>query len=425
MRLGRKLDGLSRELGLSQRSAVEAVPLPEPRGNPLRLENLMAGDLIHHDVGACFVVETVHHLEARHGLHAFGEVLGVSGSQLALISKDPELTYADLSRAVFLDTETTGLGMGAGTYVFLVGAGYFGPDGFHVKQFFLRGPNEETAFLAALGSFLSEFSSLVTFNGKAFDWPMLESRFVRQRRAVPLNDPPHVDLLHPARRLWKRRLESCALSSLESNILGVARSKEDVPGWEIPRRYFTYQRTGDGRELEGVFYHNLQDILSLATLTVHIDRVLSDPLCGLVTEGIDFFCLGRAFDRAGDPELAVICYEEGLRRGLLVHQRGECLMSLAIVQKRERRWDAALQCWDLLIDEGGSEALFARLELAKFYEHVERDYLQALDHVQSALRLAELYDSAWPEASQRDLEHRQSRLLNRSAREGSWSGSRR
>lgn len=425
MTLGKKLDGLSRELGLSQRPASGAAPRPEPRGNPLRLENLLEGELIRHDAGACFVVETVHRLEDLHGLHAFGDVLRVSGSQLALISKDPELTYADLSRAVFLDTETTGLGMGAGTYVFLVGAGYFEPDGFHVKQFFLRGPNEETAFLAALGSFLREFSCMVTFNGKAFDWPMLESRFVRQRWASPFNDPPHVDLLHPARRLWKRRLESCALSSLEINILGVARTKEDVPGWEIPGRYFMYQRTGDGRQLEGVFYHNLQDILSLATLTVHIDRVLSDPLCGLVTEGIDFFCLGRAFDRAGDPELAVVCYEEGLRRGLLVHQRGECLMSLAIVQKRERRWDAALQCWDLLIDEGGSAALFARLELAKFYEHVERDYLQALDHVQSALRLAELYDSAWPEASQRDLEHRQSRLLNRSAREGSWSGSRR
>jgi hypothetical protein len=218
-------------------------------------------------------------------------------------------------------------------------------------------------------------------------------------------------------------IESCALSSLETNILGVARTKEDVPGWEIPGRYFMYQRTGDGRQLEGVFYHNLQDILSLATLTVHIDRVLSDPLCGLVTEGIDFFCLGRAFDRAGDPELAVICYEEGLRRGLLVHQRG---MSDVSGHRAEAgtalgRRVAVLGPLDRRRREGRSSPDWSWQSFTSTWNGITcKPSIMC-----RALRLAELYDSAWPEASQRDLEHRQSRLLNRSAREGSWSGSRR
>jgi tetratricopeptide (TPR) repeat protein len=285
-----------------------------------------------------------------------------------------------------------------------------------VWQFFLRNPGEEPAFLGALASFLERFDALVTFNGKAFDWPLLENRFVRNRRRLPLLDPPHIDLLHPARRLWKRRLVSCALSSLETHVLDVTRTEEDVPGYEIPYRYFSYQRTGDGTGLRGVFYHNLQDILSLAALTVHMAGVLNDPMSGLIDHPSDFLCVGKAFDRAGEPELAALCFEEALRRGALSGDRREALMRLAGVQKRQRWWDAALHTWDLLLDEGSTATLLALIEIAKYYEHVERDYAQALDAVQQALNLLDLQRlHGIGEDGRADLERRYSRLLNRSA----------
>jgi uncharacterized protein len=382
----------------------------------------MNGTTVERDGGACYIVPDSFDEAYQHGLHGLLGLRHVSGERLSLICRDEQLAYFDATQAVFLDTETTGLGMGVGTYVFLVGVGYLDGDHFRIQQFFLRGPNEERAFLDELGDFLAQFTAIVTFNGKAFDWPLLENRYVLHRRRPPLTDPLHVDLLHPARRMWKRRLESCALSSLESRILGVHRSQSDVPGYLIPHLYFQYQTTGDGRPLQGVFYHNLQDILSLAGLTIHMHHVLVNPDCGLVRDAIDFASLGIAFERAGDPEPAMHCYEEALRRGLHHDDQQYFLMRLACVQKRERRWESIHSTWYQLLDSGGRGALLARVELAKYYEHVERDYLQAIDHVQQALSLMELYGGDWLEVGERDLRHRLSRLVKRAMRSRSWVG---
>ncbi len=424
MSLNARLQLLHRELGMPE--TVEALPpaAVTPPRDRFRLVDRLPG-LVEVSVdGRLLVADTVLSSETVHGLHAFSRVTSLSPAGMAMVSKDPELEYTDLTRCLFLDTETTGLGMGAGTYVFLVGAGFLDGTSFRVKQFFLTSPSHEGTFLDSLSEFLADFSTVVSFNGKAFDLPLLENRFVMHRRQFPLRARPHIDLLHPARRLWKRRLESCALSSLEAAILGLARTQEDVPGWEIPSRYFRYQRTGDSRELEGVFYHNLQDILSLAALTVHVDRLISDPVCGLVTDGVDFLCLGKTFARGGDVDTAVRCFEEALRRPMIPADRADCLIRLSTLQKRERRWDAAITIWETLVDEGGDASLYGRVELAKYYEHVEHDYISALDHVQHALRKAELFEAPWPDASERDLNHRLSRLLNRSMRNGDWSGMR-
>lgn len=390
-------------------------PEPRRRADPGALAHVLSGDVVSLSGGRSFYREERFGPEYTHGMHRLLHLSLVMGRRLAVISKDPELSYVDLRRAVFLDTETTGLGMGAGTYVFLVGAGYMDGESFRVRQFFLSGPDDEVAYLDALDQFLSEFGLIVTFNGKAFDWPLLEGRYARHRRPAPLNDPPHIDLLHPARRVWKRRLESCALTSLESNILRVRRTQKDVAGWEIPQRYFAYLRAGDALGLEGVFYHNLQDILSLAALAVQLDQVLIDPLGGLLEHGIDFLCVGKIFERAGDYDAATTCYEEALRRPLVTDHRGETLLRLSGIQKRLRLWELAVNTWERMVDEGGETALPALIELAKFYEHVERDYPAALDAVRQAQLLIELRprDSALAEAM--ELEHRLGRLLNRSA----------
>jgi uncharacterized protein len=424
LNLQAKLQNIQKQVGLSP---TESEPAQEDRGSRqrYRLEERLPGTTLATQHGTVFVAETVISDDTIHGLHAFSGLRTVRGATLAMIAKDADLEFADVSGAVFLDTETTGLGMGAGTYVFLVGAGYLDGNDFRVKQFFLMGPGHEMAFLATLSEFLSGFTTVVTFNGKAFDLPLLENRYIRHRQTPPFADPPHIDLLHPARRIWKRRLESCALSSLEAQILGLARTQQDVPGWEIPSRYFRYQRSGDSRELEGVFYHNLQDILSLAALTVHVDRVLADPVCGLITDAQDFLSLGKAFARGGDTETALLCFEQALRRPMHASDRADCLIRSATLQKRDRRWDVAVQIWETLVDEGGEPALYGRIELSKYYEHVERDYLAALEQVQAALHVAGLYNSSWPEASERDLNHRLSRLLMRSMKRGDWAGARR
>lgn len=373
--------------------------------------------------GTSFVVETAYEVEERRGPHDFGSVRELSGQRIGLACRDPELSYADLPRAVFLDTETTGLGMGTGTYVFLLGAGYLQGSRFVVRQYFLDGPQDERLYLNSLAEFLSDFPAIVTFNGKAFDWPLITNRFIRWHRLVPIDEPPHIDLLHPARRLWKRRLESCSLSSLERGILGLERTREDVPGYEIPARYFRYLRTRRGAELTGVFYHNLQDVLSLATLAVHIDRIMAAPFSGLIQHGIDFVSLGRWFERSGDAEYAGACYLEALERDLSRDQRRDCLIGLAGLQKRERQWEAAIQTWDRLVDEGGTSALFGLVELAKYHEHVERDYASAIEDVQQAILLTTFYHAAWAEATVDALEHRLARLMNRVARtrRSSWS----
>jgi uncharacterized protein YprB with RNaseH-like and TPR domain len=389
------------------------------------LETAIGGHILEGSGGACFIAEVRREFGTTHGPYPFSRLRDVSAERLALICRDPELRYVDLRKAVFLDTETTGLSLGAGTYVFLVGAGYLSEDGFRVRQFFLRTPSREAEFLAALESFLRRFSVIVSFNGKAFDWPLLENRFVGHRdfRRPPLTDPPHIDLLHPARRIWRRRLESCALAYLESSILGVTRTEEDVPGWMIPSLYFTYLRSADATALRRVFYHNLHDILSLAALAVHLDWIVADPMGGALAHASDYLCLSRYYDLAGDSGRAISCLESALRCQPSGEDRGDALIRLAMIHKRERRWDAALPVWDLLVEEGAAPALFALVERAKYYEHVERDFLEALDDVQSALNLAELRGPN-ADADLRDLEHRRGRLLNRVYRQRSWVGER-
>lgn len=347
----------------------------------------------------------------RHGLHRLRTIRTVAARHFAILCNDPEVEYANLARSVFLDTETTGLGMGAGTYIFLVGAGFLDGDVYRVRQFFLGHPGDESLYLDALADFLARFSVIVTFNGKAFDWPLLEGRFLRHRRPVPLEDPPHLDLLHPARRLWKRRVHSCALVSLETSLLGVERTAEDVEGWEIPAMYFTYLQRRDPAPLEAVFYHNAQDILSLTTLAVRMDRVLADPFGGLLRHALDFYSLARVYERAGDNEAAVLCYEEGLHYGLDPEYRHDALVRVSTLHKRRRYWDGALVAWERLVDDGGMSAYYALIEMAKFYEHVERDYARALDLVRDALIMRELSSAVGDPSG--DLEARLARLTRR------------
>jgi uncharacterized protein YprB with RNaseH-like and TPR domain len=284
--------------------------------------------------------------------------------------------FHDPAELIFLDTETTGLAGGTGTHVFLVGIGRFHGDALHVRQYFMRHPGDERALLAALMMELLDSGVLVTYNGRAFDVPLLETRFRMHRRTFPRLDA-HVDLLSPARAIWKHRLPSCSLGSIERSVLGVAREL-DAPGWMIPQLYFGYLRTREIETLEPVFEHNRHDIVSLARLTslVHAyEAGVATPAHDVDRLAVSLYRLRRSTSGDGLADLASLWSSPRVPGAL----RLRALRELSTALKRLDQLDEALLAWDsALRDPSRAIRLYAAEELAKHYEHRERDLARAL-----------------------------------------------
>jgi uncharacterized protein YprB with RNaseH-like and TPR domain len=360
---------------------VEVAVRKERRSVPARvpLEELVQGMRVENEHGEFFLSETSVHLEVRHGDVPLSRMSALDPATIPVLTGEPELTGFDLKEAVFLDTETTGLAGGAGTAAFLIGIGYVQGSRFVVRQYFMRDYHEEGALLEALARELQRFRQIVTFNGKMFDIPLLDARFRLNRGRFPLTDAPHLDLLHPARRLWKLRLDSCRLQSLEVGLLGLRRIG-DIPGDQIPTIYFDWVRRRDARALARVFEHNRQDILSLAALAVLACQWVDE---GQAEDPRDVFSLARVLERA---RLYDRCQEE-YRRTLALDAgplRGPALLRLAWRAKRARDWPAAIVLWEEAAAEGEIEAL---RELAMHHEHRGRDYPAALAVAERAVRL--------------------------------------
>jgi hypothetical protein len=289
---------------------------------------------------------------------------------------------------LFLDTETTGLAGGTGTYVFLVGLGRFTARGFTVRQLFMRHPGEELALLAMLSAELRGVDALVTYNGRSFDWPLIDTRFRMHGRPV---EPPsaHFDLLATARAIWKHRLVSCSLGSIEQAILGVERTV-DAPGWLIPQLYFAYLRSRDVAALLPVFEHNRMDIVSLARLMglVHAwEAGIDEP-----PHAIDALATALHRLRRYPSEAAI---EEVRRRWVAsavpAELRLRAVQQLSVTLKRARRYDEAVEVWqDAMRDPSRALRLFAAEELAKYLEHRARDHHRALEIARQAVDGAEL-----------------------------------
>ena len=325
-------------------------------------------------------------------------------------------TLPDLSRLMFLDTETTGLAGGTGTCAFLIGLGAVEGSQFVVRQLFLRDYPEEKAMLSALADALKTHEGLVTFNGKTFDIPLLETRYALARMKSPFTRLHHLDLLHPARRLWKLRLENCRLGHLESEVLGVHR-EGDVEGSEIPSIYFDYLSTGDARGLQPVFYHNAMDIVSLAALTVELANVVGAHTSGdgraagaqasVATSSIDLFSLSRIFERSGSHELSVSMCRQALEAGLPQTIETQALWQLASQHKRRREHDRAVELWRELTRREVPLAIRAFEELAIYYEHRQRDARTALEYAERAVQ----HGNSMPGSAQhKKFSHRVKRL---------------
>jgi hypothetical protein len=352
------------------------------------------------------------------------QVLQHDGTTVACLARDFSLAALDWRTAAFIDVETSGLAGGTGVYTFLVGVGFFAGDSFHVRQFFMRDLTEEPALVAALDEFLSRFEAVVSYNGKSFDVPLLATRFTLAFRHLPLAKLPHLDLLHPARRLWREHLPSCALNDVEKYVLGFER-QDDVPGWLIPSLYFDYIRTGDAGPLRSVFQHNVWDILSLVALAGWMCALLEDPEGAGVTDGVAWYRLGRCYEDmfvcmrgwADTSEVSSwlerceAAYRRALADRVPESVREQAYRRLSLLYKRCQKWEHAIALWHELLEQGTCQRLYPYVELAKYYEHRRRDYTTALNLVRQALELARSgrLREASP-ATLPELQHRLARL---------------
>ena len=372
------------------------------------------------------VKEQVYPPGYRHGeilledLHRFpGRIFRYLGGGDSFESFLPE-------KAVFLDTETTGLAGGAGTYAFLVGTGYFDPRGFVVKQYLMPDLSEEKEMLTLLGEDLKAFPSIVTFNGRAFDLPLLQTRYVMQGMRPPWSWEHHLDLLPVSRRFWHGRFEDCRLASLEEGVLNFRR-EGDIPGHAIPSLYVRFLKERRLRLLEPVLSHNSWDIASLAALAVSACRMLEKGEDLDLDEGRDLAAAGGAFGAAEDSELSLRCLREALKHELPEERRLAVFRALGHTLKSLDRREEARALWEEARTEFPDDDL-CRLELAMHYEHRLRDFDGALDAAREALgilrRKCRVAAANPPLTRERGCELRVERLKRKIAlRKGGGKGS--
>ena len=359
-----------------------------------RVADVLAGRIVSNRFGRALIVDRRYESDRFHGTRRVGDCEVPDGDTLRLL--DPALPRIEGSgpdaRTIFVDLETTGLSGGAGTVAFLVGCGWFDMGAFQVRQFLLTSYAAERALLDAVASCFDATTLLVTYNGKTFDVPVMETRWMFHRMRMPLESVRHFDMLHPARRLWSSReldapMDDCRLSTLERVLCGVRRVG-DVPGLEIPGRYFQFLRSGDARPLEPVLEHNRLDLISLAAVTAHAVQLVEEgtPLC---RDGAETLALGRVYERAHCTDRAIDAYRcAAAAPGTHVDVVAEAYYRLAVRLRRDRHFAAAADCWRRLLElkqgrTGRRSTLLGPLRqvaveaLAIHHEHRERDYAGA------------------------------------------------
>lgn len=319
----------------------------------------------------------------RHGNADVGALCELPASLLEVLTEESGWSSPP-ERWAFVDTETSGLAGGSGTFAFLVGAGAITSEGFVVDQFFMREPGEEASLLEAFTAWLKDFDVLVTYNGRAFDIPLLETRYRLARMKPPFARMRHVDLLFSARRLWRLALERCRLQDLEAHILGFTR-EGDTGGALIPQIYFEYLRTGNAAPLNGIFEHNALDILSLACLAAVVPAAFREP--ARLRGAGEMLGIARWLRAEQRFEEALALMREAVRRPLAEPLLYETLWQMADMERRLKRVDAAVALWSELSTVRNAWRAAALERLAIHYEHSERNYAMALEMTRAALAI--------------------------------------
>jgi uncharacterized protein YprB with RNaseH-like and TPR domain len=346
------------------------------------IEDLVSGEVVATPAGRHFEMEKLYERYKRHGSYEISDLNDWPQDLLHSLSAGaiPAASPEDIA---FLDTETTGLAGGSGTYAFLIGVGSIHPEGFRVRQFFMRDYNEEASVLHSLAAYLARFRVMVTYNGKTYDQPLLETRYTMSRARHPFARMEHLDLLFGARRLFRLRLENCRLVNLESQILGFDRGA-DIPGEMIPYCFFEYLRTKRAHRLLPVFHHNVLDILSLACLTGIVPEAFRDPENVRARHGSDLLGLARWLQVSGRSEEALRMMRRAVDMGLPDHHLFRALYEAGSLEKKLGRDHAALASFTDLSVSPNPYRVRAFEELAKHYEHREKNFSMALECVLAA-----------------------------------------
>ena len=395
-----EIDELRRRIDTVMTRRPQQHQTPNIKNN---LAEIIPGEEIENEHGRFFLVSDIVSGSSRHGHRNIREAFDFDMTAAAMLANNPCISQYCSSDALFLDTETTGLAGGTGTMAFLIGLGWFEEGHFHVRQILARDFSEEKAALFYLSQVASQKKFLVTFNGKAFDVNLLTTRFILNRLKSDLAGLPHLDLLHPSRRILAHRLENSRLVTLEEQVLGVQR-EGDIPGWEIPQRYFDWLRKRDGQLLAAIFEHNRLDVISMATLTAHLIEILTAQALKQYTHTDDYLAAARL--------LLTRANAQGVEKILHIFQEQSCSdistvskRKLAQLYKRTGKLNEAAQIWQEL---AACEPVdfYAISELAKWLEHHERDYHQARTVVEKALNQSNTFSTEEKES----LLHRLKRL---------------
>jgi uncharacterized protein YprB with RNaseH-like and TPR domain len=378
------------------------------------VEEIVAGRFLDTGNGLTYLIEEDFPNTYIHG--QVGLRIVTTPKTIAEWAGDLKIAEQNPETMVFLDTETSGLAGGTGTFAFLVGAGRYTQDGFHLAQFFMRDPLEEPALLLALEEFIAPCQTIVSFNGKAFDVPLLDTRYTMQGWKSPFKNLAHVDLLHLSRRLWRDRLPSRTLSNLEVQILRASRTDEEIPGWMIPQIYFDYLREGDARPLMRVFYHNAMDVVSLAALLNHTSSLLEYPFDHHSGEYSDLAAVARLLEDLGHTEKATQIYEACLQAELAQDVYNDTLYHLSFLHKHNNNYPAAIPLW---VQATTRNQVYAYEELAKYYEHHTSNLemalkwtLQALDYIDSS-KFLDPEKNRWKIVFQHRLQRLQRKISSR------------
>ncbi len=368
--------------------------------------SMLGGHWFQSPFGPGYVVESIYESGHEHGTVALHRALSLDTARLAEQCKDARVAGSDPHSFLYVDTETTGLG-GAGSMVFLAGAARFDGSLLRLRQYLLPSPQYEGGLLGGLAEELATAGALVSYNGKSFDLPLLEARYILSRQRPTWRGLPHMDLLHPNRRLFKGTFDSHRLVRMELELLGFER-EDDCPSSEVPERYFRFQRTSDPTHILPVLRHNAWDILSLVALAAHL---------AYVCDGEEYpFQAARAAEYAGDFTTALTHYEAALAAGLNRGERLEAMEHLARCQARLRNYTEAARWWQALIDEPRSRRVTPYVELAKIAEHRTGEREGAYVLIDTAVAMVErgLLRPGAPggETSMAALQHRRERLAN-------------
>ena len=350
------------------------------------------------------VFENSYSLDKKYGKILLSLGKKVEGMVLSCLSRDPAFENLDLSTALFIDLETTGLSGGTGVVPFLVGLGYYRDNDFHVIQFFLGELAEEERMIQEISRFFSEmnFQSVVSYNGKGFDLPLLEMRFILNHQPFVLNELPHLDFLYSARSLWRYKYESCRLFHLAREVVGADRA-EDIPSEEIPWRYFQYLRTGNFDLIEPILYHNQEDILSLLGVVISGALIFSGEEHECFPDAMDLFGAGRIMENIGDLEKSVHYFERALEGKLPDETLFLAKKKLSYYFKKKGEWDKAVSLWKEMTSQ---DLLFSFRELAMYYEHREKKYEEAKQIAEEGLAVSMGVSTFF----EKDFSHRLERL---------------